>query len=97
MSSTLLFERGIDPKKALRIGDQYREIKRGDTFTVEFCLRKSCPEYYPLQKQKLVRATAIEDESEGVFGGRTVLVKINDDDSPYHATYDEKIEHWSII
>lgn len=90
------FERGINPKKALRIGDQYREIKKGDLFAVDFQLRKSCPEYYPLQKERIVGAKAIADEYIGTFASRVVPVKIDEDASPYHATYDEKIEHWVI-
>ena len=48
------FERGIDPKKSLDIGLNHngRIPEEGRSFIVKFLLRKSCPEFYPLQEKQ---------------------------------------------
>jgi len=48
------FERGIDPKKSLDIGLNHngRIPEEGRSFLVQFLLKKSCPEFYPLQEKQ---------------------------------------------
>lgn len=48
------FTRGKDPKATLDIGINYsnRTPQSGRPFLVHFRLRKSCPEFYPLQKKE---------------------------------------------
>jgi len=48
------FERGIDPKQSLDIGLNHkgRIPEEGRSFLVQFLLKKSCPEFYPLQEKQ---------------------------------------------
>lgn len=48
------FQRGLNPIKSLDIGIDYnnRLPEPGRLFLVHFRLRKSCPEFYPLQKKE---------------------------------------------
>ena len=103
------FERGGDPKDALKIGKKFRKIEKGDKFTVEFRLRRSCPEFYPLQKQKIIIVKAIEDEQSAQWDltpeedcSKTVKVVIpNHPERPnvfghFHADYLRTAQKWVI-
>lgn len=80
MAEVLKFQRGKDPKESLRIGN-FREIQKGDYFHVRFRVRKSRPEYYPLQKNERegipADARALDDESLNFTGRRVVHCVVN--------------------
>jgi hypothetical protein len=102
------FERGKDPKEAMGISKKYANIpvKTGDTIFVEFLLRKSCPEYYPLQRQNWVIARAVRDESIDYADtinnecGRSVKCFIKGVSGYFmafwHPTNDDKKTRWII-
>jgi hypothetical protein len=68
------FERHLDPQKSLHIG-KYSPIDQGRKFMIRFDLRKSQPDFYPLQKQKYIEALALENETsyEHIYFKGTLL------------------------
>ena len=86
------FERGQDPHESLKIG-KYRDIKDikpGERLPIEFRLRLSCPEYYPLQRQKNIWATVIRTQ----FG--SIKCRIKDVEGYFYAIYDKNKKVWAI-
>ena len=74
------FQRGKDPAEALKIG-KFSEIKKGDYFHVRFRERRSCTEYYSLQKNERegipADARAKDDEQINFAGRRVVHCVVN--------------------
>lgn len=100
MAEVLKFQRGKDPKEGLRIGN-FREIQKGDYFHVRFRERKSCPEYYPLQKNEKEGipsdARALDDESLNFSGRRIVHCIVNTIlNENFIAVWSEKEKCWII-
>ena len=91
------FTRGKDPQESLKIG-KYRDtsnLKSGDRIPAEFKLRLSCPEYYPLQRQKIVWATII-DISRLAYGNKILKCQIKDLEGYFYARYDGVKKTWII-
>lgn len=69
------FERGIDPKEGMSIGN-HAEIKAGAYFHVRFRERKSCPAYYEYQRREKEGIPAdawAKDDEQINFAGRRVV------------------------
>jgi len=102
------FERGKDPIKSLNIGMDYRNRtpQVGSPFLVHFRLRKSCPEYYPLQNKEKngesIIAICLKEPSTIYYNPYTfeplpgMKCRIGDDpDMEFHATQDAE-GYWEI-
>jgi len=91
------FERGQSAYDALKIGRRYKEVKKGDQFLVDFNLRKSCPEYYPLQRQKVVIAEALTDIEDPYYGVYlSIKCKIEGIRGEFNADFWESKQIWVI-
>jgi hypothetical protein len=100
------FERGQEVKKAVGLGLNIRYPKKGQAFFIRFKMKKSCPEYYPLQEKERneisIVAVALEDsrmiyepfDFQPLDFIKCIIPEANPD--PFSAKYSEKNKCWVI-